>query len=273
MFDKLIESEPQGADFKTRWRYFMVSSLIVGVFFVTAVVFSLYAADISLGSDNIYLNTILAPVERPPAKPEIEELRPERHTSVPDSPMPTRQINMARVEESKFVPDSISVVQNKHLARPETDRFKIDPRAGDSGPAHYGGPARGTFGGSTGPAGTGLATTSFKTEAADPETPPVVKPPPPVKRTVSDGVVNGKATYLPVPIYSATARAVGAAGKVDVQVTIDEYGTVISAKAVSGNPLLRADAEKAAWRAKFSPTYLSKVPVKVTGVIVYNFTR
>ena len=64
-----------------------------------------------------------------------------------------------------------------------------------------------------------------------------------------------------------------AQGKVDVQVFIDETGRVLSANAVSGHPLLRNAAEQAARNARFTPTYLSKVPVKVTGVIVYNFTR
>ena len=51
MFDKLIVSDEQGAEFKGRGRYFMVSTVVVGILFVTAVVFSLYAADIGLGSD------------------------------------------------------------------------------------------------------------------------------------------------------------------------------------------------------------------------------
>jgi protein TonB len=65
----------------------------------------------------------------------------------------------------------------------------------------------------------------------------------------------------------------GIQGKVDVQVTIDEEGKVISARAASGHPFLRGPAETAAWKARFKPTTLSEVPVKVTGVIVYNFTR
>jgi len=56
-----------------------------------------------------------------------------------------------------------------------------------------------------------------------------------------------------------------------VQVTIDENGNVISASAVSGHPLLRQAAEQAARQAVFKPTLLSDQPVKVTGVIVYNF--
>jgi protein TonB len=86
-------------------------------------------------------------------------------------------------------------------------------------------------------------------------------------------VINGKASSLPHPPYPAMAKAVGADGPVNVQVMIDEEGNVVSAKAVSGHPLLRRAVEDAARKAQFTPTYLSKVPVKVTGVIIYNFKR
>ncbi|CAN5627810.1 hypothetical protein BH20ACI4_BH20ACI4_31430 [soil metagenome] len=90
-------------------------------------------------------------------------------------------------------------------------------------------------------------------------------------KTISKGVVNGSAVSLPKPVYPSAAKAVRASGAVNVQVTIDEEGSVISAAAVSGHPLLRASAEQAARAAKFKPTLLSGEPVKVTGVIVYNF--
>jgi protein TonB len=56
-----------------------------------------------------------------------------------------------------------------------------------------------------------------------------------------------------------------------VQVTIDEQGNVVSAKAVSGDPLLKAASEEAARNSRFAPTTLQGIPVKVTGVIYYNF--
>src|SRR5262245_53788322 len=90
-------------------------------------------------------------------------------------------------------------------------------------------------------------------------------------KTISGGVLNGKATNLVKPAYPAAAKAVRAAGAVNVQVTIDEVGSVIAASAVSGHPLLRAAAVQAAQQSKFSPTTLEGKPVKVTGVIVYNF--
>lgn len=90
-------------------------------------------------------------------------------------------------------------------------------------------------------------------------------------KQIAMGVVNGKAVTLPKPEYPAAAKAVGAGGAVNVQVTIDEEGNVFSASAVSGHPLLRQAAEQAARASKFKPTTLSGQPVKVTGVIVYNF--
>lgn len=90
-------------------------------------------------------------------------------------------------------------------------------------------------------------------------------------KTISGGVVNGKARNLVAPAYPAAAKAVNASGEVKVQVTIDENGDVVSANAVSGHPLLRAASEKAARESKFSPTILQGQPVKVTGIIIYNF--
>ncbi|MGE3466198.1 MAG: energy transducer TonB [Pyrinomonadaceae bacterium] len=89
--------------------------------------------------------------------------------------------------------------------------------------------------------------------------------------TVSGGVLNGKATALRKPIYPAAAIAVRAGGAVSVQVLIDEGGQIFTAAAVSGHPLLRKAAEIAACGSSFSPTLLEGNPVKVSGVITYNF--
>lgn len=93
----------------------------------------------------------------------------------------------------------------------------------------------------------------------------------PVPKQISGGVLNGKAISLPRPPYPPAAKAVRASGAVSVQVLVDEKGDVVSASAVSGHPLLRAAATSAAREAKFSPTFLSGQPVKVSGVITYNF--
>jgi TonB family protein len=90
-------------------------------------------------------------------------------------------------------------------------------------------------------------------------------------KVIQGGVLNGKAISLPMPAYPETALAAKAQGVITVQVTIDEEGNVISANAVSGHPLFRAAAETAALEAKFSPTLLQGAPVRVTGVLTYNF--
>jgi TonB family protein len=89
---------------------------------------------------------------------------------------------------------------------------------------------------------------------------------------ISGGVMNGKAIMLPRPEYPASARAAKASGTVTVEITIDEEGNVVSARSVSGHPLLQSAAVTAARQARFSPTKFSGQPVKVNGVLVYNFT-
>ena len=91
------------------------------------------------------------------------------------------------------------------------------------------------------------------------------------REPVSRGVLNGLATSLPKPVYPPEAREAKVSGAVTVQVTIDEEGNVISAKAVSGHPLLRDAAVDAALLAKFTPLQLTGEPVKSSGVLTYNF--
>jgi TonB family protein len=90
-------------------------------------------------------------------------------------------------------------------------------------------------------------------------------------KTFSSGALNGKAISLPKPPYPPAARAVRASGAVSVQVLIDENGFVYTAEAISGHPLLQAASVIAACGAKFSPTFFEGNPVKVSGIITYNF--
>lgn len=92
------------------------------------------------------------------------------------------------------------------------------------------------------------------------------------RHPISAGILNAKALSLPMPVYPAIARSVRASGTVVVQITVDERGCIESARAISGHPLLQAAATQAAEQACFSPTRLSGQPVKVTGVVTYNFT-
>lgn len=87
------------------------------------------------------------------------------------------------------------------------------------------------------------------------------------------GILNGKALRLPKPEYPAQARNAGVVGTVVVQVTINEQGKVVRACALRGPALLWLSSERAAYVSEFAPTKLNGKPVKVTGVITYNFFR
>lgn len=92
---------------------------------------------------------------------------------------------------------------------------------------------------------------------------------PDVKKPINGGNLNSKAIYLPQPEVAAGQ----ATGVVLVQVLIDEQGTVIEAKAVSGPQHLQAAAVNAAKFARFSPTTLMGEAVKVAGTLSYNFAK
>ena len=86
-----------------------------------------------------------------------------------------------------------------------------------------------------------------------------------------DGFERGRVIHLAKPAYSPLARAAGVKGTVKIQVIIDVDGKVIAAAAVDGHPLLYPACLQAARASEFSPTKWEGQPVKVIGVIQYNF--
>lgn len=270
MFDKLIESDT-AAVVNGRSRYFMLSTVVVGALFLTAVILSLYARDIDLGVDKFDTATLLAPVAA--EAPEAPRSHSQQQQALTTTDQPRRQANILRPEETPTEIPPVSVTQNTQRSRPLGD-FRLS-----LGPETYAIGEQGVnLGTRTGqPQGTGSA------DASEPatETPDKLEVSPPPVKTKEERpkilkvsmVLNGKARLLPKPPYPQMAAAVGAAGEVSVQVTIDESGNVISSHAVSGHPFLKQAAERAALGARFTPTILNDQPVKVTGVIVYRFTR
>ena len=91
------------------------------------------------------------------------------------------------------------------------------------------------------------------------------------KPQIKVGAVNGKAVSLPKPPYPLIAKFARAEGTVVIQVLIDEEGNVTDVRVISGHPFLQAVAIEAARHAKFTPTMLSGQPVKVEGIVTYNF--
>ncbi len=113
-----------------------------------------------------------------------------------------------------------------------------------------------------------ISTTPLPT--AQPTPKPTANPANNTPRNVSVGNLNGRAVSLPKPAFPSSAKQAGANGQVIVQVTVDQDGNVISAKAMNGHPLLRSPAEIAAKQARFSPRIAGDF-AKATGVLVYNF--
>jgi TonB family protein len=73
------------------------------------------------------------------------------------------------------------------------------------------------------------------------------------------------------PSYPKEAKAARVSGPVEVQVTISEEGRVIEAIAISGPELLREAAVQAAKGWVFKPTKADGAPVKVRGILTFNF--
>ena len=96
----------------------------------------------------------------------------------------------------------------------------------------------------------------------------------PLNNSVSnEGIINGKAIHLPTPYYTQALRSQGLSGPIAVRVTISETGQVLSARAVCGNFDLIKLIKSAVFRARFTPTLKDGRPIKVTGIIIYNFEK
>ncbi len=269
MFDVLVETNGSRADARGRRKYFAVSALLVGALFLSAVIVSIYAADFDIGGDLDMAQMLVAQIEPPERVTEEPQPRqPAAASTSPSNRLPQRTESIARIDEQQDAPDSVSTVVNKIPPRPLGAYEISDRNIGLT----YSGTTRGSDRiGSAEPGSSSAELTRPVPERVESKPPPpaIKKPTAPI----SKGVITGEAIYLPKPQYPATAIAVNAQGDVSIQVLIDEEGRVISAKPVSGHPLLRAAATGAARSAKFRPTLLSNQPVKVTGVIVYKFTR
>ena len=272
MLDQLVESKSNQKE--NRGGYLLTTFvLVVGLFF-SAVTWSLFAKDLGMGNGTLDVSTLIAPIAENAPVPIKKEQQPER-SNQPKSAAVIRQANILRIDENPIVPRDVSVVPNTQRSRPNGN-FQISPDNLESDGFTTNTTGRENVGGTDD--GVEMNPPPMIENVKKPEPPPALKPPPvetalKLKTTIkSEGVVNGKAKFLPKPTYTAAAKAVRAMGDVNVQVVIDEAGNVISASAASGHPLLKGEAERAARNAKFKPTLLSGQPVKVSGVIVYKFS-
>jgi TonB family protein len=100
--------------------------------------------------------------------------------------------------------------------------------------------------------------------------PPSLNQPQSIQQVV-DKVLEGNAITRVEPTYPPTARMMRAFGTVRVQITISETGKVIDAKAISGHQALRSAAVDAAYKWVFKPTTVNGEPIKVQGILTFNF--
>ncbi len=276
MLDQLVESKSNSKENARRSGFLVTTFAIMFCLMVGGWLYSLYGKDYGLGSGDLELSTLVAPVpvaeEEPPPPPEKQPK--DQPKAAPN--VDTRTEIIQRMDQTPVKPpDTVSVVQNTVKPPREGIATRIGTNNNDAlNAASDSYKGRGNTQGTGLTSGTGDAPTGTATGAAPPPPPPPPvkkEEPPKVPKTISKGVINGSATSLPKPPYPAAAKAVRASGAVNVQVKIDERGNVVSASAVSGHPLLQQAAVQAARQAKFAPTLLSGQAVSVTGVIVYNF--
>ena len=90
------------------------------------------------------------------------------------------------------------------------------------------------------------------------------------KRYVNGGVLNGKSCFIE-PIYSKEAIKKSVSGEVKVEVLVDGFGVVRSAKAISGHQLLRKSAVETAYKTQIMPHNLRGDYVNVKGLLIYEF--
>ncbi len=270
MFENMVESGSHKQDFARKGTFILGTMVIYTVVIFAIIVASIWYTVDKIESENLELTTLVAPipVQQQEERPQQKEDKP------PEAAKVSQERQVATVRE--FVDTSMTKPPTEINTSAKGQSPPI--RGAAKGNVDYVPPGGGaTFGdpNARGPAGppSGPAPIADEPPPPPPEPKPTPTPKPPPRAPISGGVLNGKAISLPKPPYPAIARSARAAGTVVVQVTIDESGKVISARAVSGHPLLQAAAVQAAYGARFSPTQLSGQPVKVTGTISYNFVQ
>jgi TonB family protein len=272
MLDNLVESKSNSGENRREAGFLITTLFMVVSLFLVTLTYSLFAKDLGMDENGLELSTLVAPVieaEKPP-QPEIQKPA-ERPSAATQSNVITRTEAFASVEQTTKPPAETngqkgvqSWVKNARLG--ETN---LNPSGQSTAPSRNNNEPGEGISGNNIPAEKEIEPPKIAPKPS-PKQPPVE--PKKEKPPVTGGVLNGKAINLVKPQFSAAARAVRASGAVNVQVLIDEKGSVVSASAVSGHQLLRKSAEDAARASRFTPTLLTGQPVKVTGVIIYNFT-
>jgi protein TonB len=260
MFTNLIESSAHGAEFKRRSSFFLATVAGYALFLFAAGIVGVltYDAQVEAQTTDMLVDIWIPPVNRVEADRPRPAPRPASNNNRV-SPRPTRPILYESVNNPIKPPETVSA--NPNTIPPAPPGAVVAPYVSDP-PAPSSNAKCETCTGNDTPATPVI-------ENRKP--PPVVDPPKPTTLRVSPTIILAKVVSLPKPAYPILAKQVGIQGSVNVQILVDETGKVISAQAVKGSAMLTKAAEDAARRARFTPTMLGEQPVKVQGVITYNF--
>jgi len=259
MFNNLIESTSHAKEFKRRGSFLLFTTATYVVLFVVIGVMSIYAYDARLEEQSLEVVTLLPPVDMVPTIDVAPAAHPDRPRDTNNTnTVPERAVAMLSVNHPESVPPTVGTTPNKNMVLPEHGTVAITGRDREGGTISGPGPLTGRV----------AQPPAIVTLVDQPPPPP---DPPKQPKIVSKGVITGLAVSLPKPLYSEIAKKMRIQGMVSVQVLVDETGRVVSAKALGGSPFLVPEAQKAALQARFSPTILNDQPVKVSGVITYNF--
>jgi protein TonB len=257
MFENLVESGSHSKDVARKGSFLLVTFAIYAVLLLAAFVAGIWWANANIDQQNLELTALIAPVPVPQQQQKVEAAKPEKIEISKN--VDVRKELIADVTRTDLVPKEISAKASD--VPPVRKGVVTMMGTGNSNAVAPMAPGTGT--------GQIISNAPAKVEIKDEPPPPPPKPTP--HAPISGGVLNGKAVHLVQPPYPPIARSAHASGQVVVQVLIDENGNVVAAHATSGHPLLQAAATNAARASKFTPTKLSGQPVKVNGVIIYNF--
>ncbi len=257
MFDNLVESGSHSEDIKRKGSFLIGFGIVYLVLIGVGLVVAILMAPAYIDQQTLELTALIAPVPVPQQQQKQDAPKPEKMDISKN--VDVRKELIADVTRTDLVPKEISA---KASDIPPVRKGVVTMQgSGNSNAIAPMAPGNGT--------GSIVSNAPAKVDVRDEPPPPPPKPTP--HAAISGGVLNGKAVHLVQPPYPAIARSAHASGQVVVQVLIDENGNVVAAHATSGHPLLQAAAVNAARSSKFTPTKLSGQPVKVNGVIIYNF--
>ena len=261
MFNNLIESSSHRKEFKRRGSFFLLTTASYALMLVLTGIARIYAYDARLDAQTTELELVMFV---PPETPK-ETIREPKNTIRPTTNSANNTISHSirtQLVDSPSNPNNPP--KDVGTVASSVPPARSDSRIGDRNEDPV---LPTTSRGNT----TGEGEPRPNVVLVDPPPPPTPPQPPAKKIVISKKVMNSEALSLPKPVYPALAIQIRQQGTVNVQVLIDETGRVISAQPVAGPPLLLAEAKKAALRARFSPTTIGEQPVKVSGVITYNF--